>query len=149
LCKEDDQFGKEAIEELMQHLGGDPIVILAGYPAQMAEFMDANAGLKRRFPMIFNFPDYSSQDLSRIFLKAASEENKLDEEITLEAVTNLIDHEITKEQRSELNGTVAKRLLQHAMENRDRRLHVKSFTREQAEYLAWQDLSSAIENVIA
>jgi Cdc6-like AAA superfamily ATPase len=43
------------------------IVILAGYSAEMKEFIDSNPGLQSRFNRYIDFPDYSAADLYQIF----------------------------------------------------------------------------------
>lgn len=65
----DDAFGLEAIDTLvkaMEDNRDDLIVVLAGYKKEMATFLDANSGLKSRFPNIINFPDYTGEELCKI-----------------------------------------------------------------------------------
>lgn len=65
----DDSFGLEAIDTLvkaMEDHRDDLIVILAGYKKEMAGFLEANSGLRSRFPNIIAFPDYSGEELVRI-----------------------------------------------------------------------------------
>ena len=65
----DDSFGLEAIDTLvkgMEDHRSDLIVILAGYSREMEEFLQANSGLKSRFPNIIEFPDYTAQELWEI-----------------------------------------------------------------------------------
>ncbi|WHX50531.1 AAA family ATPase [Paenibacillus woosongensis] len=50
------------IEDLRDQI----IVIAAGYPKNMAEFLSFNPGLASRFPNSIHFPDYSIPDLVRI-----------------------------------------------------------------------------------
>jgi SpoVK/Ycf46/Vps4 family AAA+-type ATPase len=68
--KDDDSkdFGKEAIEILLKELsdGRDIAIIAAGYPAEMDIFLESNPGLKSRFRMIYDFPDYAPQELMEI-----------------------------------------------------------------------------------
>lgn len=54
-------------------LVGDPVVIIAGYPDEMARFLASNAGLARRFEHTLTFPDYSVAELGRIFCVKATE----------------------------------------------------------------------------
>lgn len=64
-----DSFGLEAIDTIvkaMEDYRGDLIVILAGYKREMKEFLDANSGLKSRFPNQIDFPDYTSEELLQI-----------------------------------------------------------------------------------
>ena len=45
----------------------DLVVIAAGYPALMQQFMESNPGLRSRFPITVEFPDYSPEELLKIF----------------------------------------------------------------------------------
>ncbi len=76
LARKDDDakdFGKEAIEILLKELsdGEDIAIIAAGYPGEMDTFLESNPGLKSRFRMIYDFPDYIPQELMEIALLKA------------------------------------------------------------------------------
>ena len=63
-------FGTEAIEEIMRNMNdGDPCVIVAGYPAEMEDFLATNPGLARRFKGDITFDDYTPGELAQIFMK--------------------------------------------------------------------------------
>ena len=69
--KNDDSkdFGKESIEILLKEMSdgdGDLAIIVAGYPDEMNSFMESNPGLKSRFSMYYDFPDYTPQELMKI-----------------------------------------------------------------------------------
>ncbi|WP_226665556.1 stage V sporulation protein K [Metabacillus litoralis] len=62
-------FGKEAIDTLVKHMEDkqhDFVLILAGYPKEMDNFLSLNPGLLSRFPLVVDFPDYSVEDLMEI-----------------------------------------------------------------------------------
>lgn len=62
-------FGKEAIDLLVKSMEdhkNDFILILAGYPKEMQDFLETNPGLRSRFPIHIDFPDYNQHELLRI-----------------------------------------------------------------------------------
>ncbi len=67
-------YGREVIEILVKEMSdgeGDLAVIAAGYPKEMETFLNANPGLKSRFAISFEFPDYLPEELEQIALFAA------------------------------------------------------------------------------
>lgn len=71
-------YGQTAIDTLVslmtsKEYGGKFSVILAGYPEEMRQFLDANTGLRSRFPQsnIIELPDYSLEELLEIGQKIA------------------------------------------------------------------------------
>lgn len=60
----------DAIVESVQNIPGeDRCVLLLGYRPQMEQLLDdANPGLKRRFPNLIEFADYSEEELNSIFV---------------------------------------------------------------------------------
>jgi len=82
-------FGPEAVNTLIKRLEDDKgkfICIAAGYTEEMKRFIAMNSGLESRFNRTINFPDYSPEELVKIFLKMVA-----DNEMTLdEAVKEMI-----------------------------------------------------------
>lgn len=70
-------FGQEAIDILlkrMEDLRGKFVVIAAGYPGPMKDFIDSNPGLQSRFTHTFIFDDYLPEQLTEIFKFFAKKE---------------------------------------------------------------------------
>ena len=94
LTREEGDFGVEALEtllKLMEDNREDIVVIAAGYPEQMQEFMDANPGLRSRFPSVLHFPDYTEVQLYRIFCQFCQENSiqlsrRVDREVRINGV---------------------------------------------------------------
>ncbi len=67
--RRDDAFGLEAVDtltKLMEDYRGRVVVIVAGYPTQMDEFLQSNPGLASRFYSPIKFSDFNKQDLKTI-----------------------------------------------------------------------------------
>ncbi|SHE62192.1 stage V sporulation protein K [Thermoanaerobacter uzonensis DSM 18761] len=62
-------FGKEAIDTLVKEMEDNRnkfILILAGYKHEMEYFLNTNPGLRSRFPIQIDFPDYTIDELLQI-----------------------------------------------------------------------------------
>ena len=67
-------FGREAIDAVVKNVEDrrdSMVVILAGYPREMAELVATNPGFQSRFPKTIYFPDYSNAELVEILLLIA------------------------------------------------------------------------------
>ncbi len=65
-------YAKEAVDTLiaqMENHRHDLVVIMAGYPREMAKLMELNPGLVGRMPYELEFPNYCPADLSKIFFR--------------------------------------------------------------------------------
>lgn len=65
-------FGKEALDTIlafMEDHRNDIVVIFAGYNREMEQVLEMNSGLKSRFPNVFQFEDYTPEEISIIGTK--------------------------------------------------------------------------------
>jgi hypothetical protein len=68
--RHESDYGREAIDTLvkaMEDYRDDLIVIVAGYPEKMQEFLNSNPGLKSRFSRYIHFDDYLPSEMYEIF----------------------------------------------------------------------------------
>ncbi|MBK8556806.1 MAG: AAA family ATPase [Lewinellaceae bacterium] len=96
-------FGKEVIEILVKELSngpGDLAVIVAGYPKEMKTFLDSNPGLRSRFKLTFEFPDYLPQELSLIADYACREKEVLLDKEAKKLVDEIITEAFRKRDRA-------------------------------------------------
>lgn len=62
-------YGDEAINTIVQEMENhreDTVVIFAGYPEPMKEFLERNPGMKSRIAFNVHFDDYDTEDLCKI-----------------------------------------------------------------------------------
>lgn len=83
LTHSNDPYGKEAVETLLKKMEdkrGEFMVIVAGYPKEMDQFLETNPGLLSRFDKQFIFEDYNTPQLFEIAeVLIEAEDLKLDD----------------------------------------------------------------------
>lgn len=88
--KGEGDFGQEAVDTILKAMEDhrdDLIVIVAGYPALMQEFLDSNPGLRSRFNKFIEFEDYTAEEEVEILVgMAAKQEYVLSDEARQKAL---------------------------------------------------------------
>ena len=123
----DDSFGLEAIDTLVKAIEDyrdEFIVILAGYSKEMEDFLQANSGLKSRFPNIINFPDYSAKELLEIAVNIAISKDYKIEEDALPTLQEYFEMRQTTSSMTSGNGRMARNVVEAAILNQSKRLIV-------------------------
>jgi stage V sporulation protein K len=116
-------FGKEAIDTLVKAIEDHReslVVILAGYSQDMDRFLQSNVGLVSRFPTVFEFKDYSADELYQILLKIVDSQQyqlRSDCEIVIKPI--LQRHAMSG---SSSNGRFVRNLFERAVRNQSVRL---------------------------
>lgn len=93
----DDSFGKEALDTIMKYMEDhrdELMIIFAGYTEDMQKLLQQNPGMKSRVPNIFNFEDYSAEDIAaigRLLLK--KEQLQFDQPQTEELYNQLVEEQ--------------------------------------------------------
>ena len=89
----ENDFGYEAVDTLLKAMEDhrdDLIVIVAGYPDLMEEFLESNPGLQSRFNKYINFDDYSPEELLGIFKKMCEKNGYKPNDIAFEKVNQIL-----------------------------------------------------------
>ncbi|WII29624.1 AAA family ATPase [Ligilactobacillus salivarius] len=90
-------YGQEAIDEILKFMEdhrSNLMIIFAGYPNEMQKFLKANPGLKSRIPNIFDFEDYTSDEIVQIGLTYLKSHNYIvDEPYYIANIKNYYDRE--------------------------------------------------------
>ena len=112
--------GSDAIAELIRSMDeaskkaedSHPLVIMAGFPVEMNTFLVFNSELRKRFPLTFEFPDYSCLELAKIFIDLANAKGfDLTDDLKPSVIAHLLDSETNLSWRSERNGRISEMLL--------------------------------------
>jgi hypothetical protein len=104
-------FGQEAIDillKLMEDRRDQFVVVVAGYPAEMKDFLSSNPGMRSRFNKYLEFEDYSPAELMTIF----------------EGFCKTCDYQLTPEAKTAIQG-----ILQKAWDVRDKTFGNARFSR--------------------
>ena len=137
-------FGREAIDAVVKQVEDrrdSMVVILAGYPKEMAELVATNPGFQSRFPRTIMFPDYSDSELVAILkLIAGSGTYHLTNEATEAAEAWFGSH---PRGRGFGNGRLARNLFEAAVARHATRLtDIPEPTDEQLTTLEAADIAS-------
>ena len=139
-------YGDEAINTIVQEMENcreDTVVIFAGYPREMEQFLSRNPGLRSRIAFHLSFEDYSPEELYRITRLLAEEQG-----LTLAADVREKLLLIFRDARKEPdfgNGRFARNLLEKAqMKQADRlvRENPDRLTRSDVQILTAEDFAA-------
>lgn len=122
----DDLFGKEAVNTLlkrMEDLRDEFIVIAAGYPENMNEFLNSNPGLRSRFEHTFTFNDYNGEELFQISMSMLLKENLFPTTAAEETLRRFFQQLYeNKDEKYFGNAREARKIIQQAVRNQHLRM---------------------------
>lgn len=148
--KGESDFGQEAVDTILKAMEDhrdDFIVIVAGYPDLMKEFISSNPGLKSRFNQYIDFEDYTPEQLRDIFRLQCSGQNLVlseeCEDYLLKYFTDLYEHR----DANYANGRDVRNYFEKVIRTRSNRLSpiLDTLTVEQFRTIELSDLEKAKE----
>lgn len=145
-------YGDEAIATLLKRMEDDRdrlVVIVAGYTNEMKKFIDANPGLQSRFTRYINFPDYSADDLYKIFMMRANKYSYVLDEDADQYLKESLENTVAHKSRNFGNARYVRNLFEKSITNQANRLGRKSSpSKEELSQLTLEDVKKACETVI-
>ncbi|QGQ46300.1 stage V sporulation protein K [Metabacillus sediminilitoris] len=143
-------FGKEAIDTLVKHMEDkqhDFVLILAGYPREMDNFLSLNPGLLSRFPLVVDFPDYSVEDLIEIANRMMSErEYRFNDEAAVKLKEHLMAVKVMTHPSKFSNGRYVRNIIEKSIRSQAMRLLLTDrYNREDLLTIKGQDLDLSDE----
>lgn len=146
--KGENDFGQEAVDTILKAMEDhreDFIVIVAGYPDLMKEFINSNPGLKSRFNQYINFEDYTPEQLLAIFELLCSKQNlSLDSECK-EFALNYFDDLYKNRSDDYANGRDVRNYFEKVIKMRANRLNpiLDTITLDEYRTVTISDLENA------
>jgi SpoVK/Ycf46/Vps4 family AAA+-type ATPase len=118
-------YGYEAIDTLlkrMEDMRGELIVIVAGYPDRMAQFLESNPGLKSRFDRKIDFEDYSPEDMMVIVDGMLAKEELSLDAAAREHIVGYMDQLIRFKNKYFGNARAVRKIVEQIVKNQNLRL---------------------------
>ncbi|QHM73268.1 Stage V sporulation protein K [Mixta intestinalis] len=126
LCRDrHDVFGIEAVDALVKGIEDhrdNLVVILAGYSDEMQTFLQANSGLKSRFPNLIHFDDYSADEMLKIAGITARSKGYVIDEACNESLIRQFEKSQIKGRNDSGNGRLVRNIIESAIVEQSRRL---------------------------
>lgn len=123
--KGDGDFGQEAVDTLLKAMEDNRdslIVIVAGYPDLMEEFLSSNPGLRSRFSRFILFEDYTPEELFEILLSMCKKQEYILSDEAGEAVKEFLRQRCANKPDNFANARDVRNLLERAITNQAARV---------------------------
>jgi D-serine dehydratase len=123
--RETDNYGQEAIETMLKFMEDNRkrlVVVVAGYPQLMADFIDTNPGLKSRFTRYLTFEDFQPVELCRIIQLLAAKAQYCFEAKTLSTVGHIFAEAFAQRTEGFGNARFVRNLFEEMVQNQAMRL---------------------------
>jgi stage V sporulation protein K len=142
-------FGKESIDVLvkaMEDYRDNLVLILAGYKDEMDNFLKTNPGLRSRFPIHIDFPDYSISELISIAKLMVKNRDYVLTNGAIERLRAILENSTYKNQDKLGNARLVRNLIERAIRRQAVRLiSKKNVLRDDLLMLTEQDFEGVEE----
>ncbi len=142
--KGDSDFGQEAIDVILKFMEDnrdDIVVIVAGYPDLMEEFLESNPGLRSRFNKYINFEDYKPVELTEIFKHMCQKAGYSINNDVEQYVMRLMENTFNNRSENFANAREVRNIFERAVTNQANRLVFDTeLTNDQLMELTEQDV---------
>lgn len=143
-------FGKESIDALVKTMEDHKenlILILAGYRDEMERFIQSNPGVRSRFPIQIDFPDYTVHELMQIAdLMLSQRQYCLSSEARLE-LQRILEKQVREGMGHNGNARLVRNLIERGIRRQAVRLiSQKEIRREDLVLIRRQDLEPHAED---
>ncbi|MDE6874789.1 MAG: AAA family ATPase [Lachnospiraceae bacterium] len=123
--KGDGDFGQEAVDTLLKAMEDNRdslIVVVAGYPDLMEEFLSSNPGLRSRFSRFIEFEDYTPDELYDIMLGMCKKQEYVLSQEAEEYVKEFLQKRCADKPDNFANARDVRNVLEHAITNQAARV---------------------------
>ena len=142
--KGEGDFGQEAVDTLLKAMEDhrdDLIVIVAGYPDLMQEFLASNPGLKSRFNKFIHFEDYTPEEQLKILKMNCKKQDYILSEAAEKVALDFFQKRFDSHPENFANARDVRNYLEKAITNHASRVvDLKEPTKEQLSTFEPEDL---------
>jgi len=118
-------FGPEAVQVLLKRMEdqrGQFVVVVAGYPEEMEQFLASNPGLRSRFDTFLAFEDYSSDELLAIATQLLASDGLSPDEDVQRVMRDYCELYVKSRDRYSGNARDMRKLVQKSIRNQNLRV---------------------------
>jgi len=141
-----DSYGRECLTELTKALEDyreDLVVIVAGYTEPMKKFFESNPGLKSRFNIFIEFPDYDADELEKILLSMTFDNDYNLDQTAKTLIHKYLEEAVNKKDANFANGRMVRNLYDNLIMNHARRIvNIEHPTKEDLSIILDNDFQS-------
>jgi SpoVK/Ycf46/Vps4 family AAA+-type ATPase len=139
-------FGQEAIDTLLKAMEDNRdrlIVVVAGYVEPMKRFIDSNPGLRSRFNKYIEFPDYTPEELIRIFERLAGQNHYIFNPQAQAEIQKTLQREYTESGGKSANARLVRNVFEVALQRQANRVaQLPSPTKEDLQTIVGDDVAN-------